>query len=345
VSEGRRPSTARSGRPEPVEGRRLLTAAYAAAGAALFVYVVRRAGVAEIVAGIREVGWGLAAILALAGARFILRAACWRLCMPPHARLPFDGTLAAFLAGDAVGNVTPLGLLASEPTKIFLVRHHLATRDSVASLALENLIYAVSVGLVVMAGLLVVLATVPMPGVWQAAFVAALVATAGGGVFAVRLLRGTWDDRQGRRPRWRERLAGVRLAVMGFSAEHMPRLWRALALDGLFHTLAILEIFLTLWWLSGRMPTLAQAIIFESLNRLVTIAFKFVPFRIGVDEALSGAAAPLLALNPAAGVTLAVVRKVRNLFWTGIGLAIIAAHPVRAGRPTGPGGNAPAPQP
>ncbi len=90
---------------------------------------------------------------------------------------------------------------------------------------------------------------------------------------------------------------------------------------------------------------LAQAVIFESLNRLVTIVFKFVPFRIGVDEALSGAAAPLLALNPAAGVTLAVVRKVRNLFWTGVGLAIIAAHPVRAGRPTDRDGTAPAPQP
>jgi hypothetical protein len=35
----------------------------------------------------------------------------------------------------------------------------------------------------------------------------------------------------------------------------------------------------------------------------------------------------VLALNPAAGVALAVVRKVRNLFWTGIGLAVIAAHP------------------
>lgn len=326
--------------------RRLLTAAYASAGAALFAYVVRRAGVAEILDGVREVGWGLAVILGLAGLRFVLRAACWRLCMPPHARLPVGGAFAAFLAGDSVGSVTPLGLLASEPTKIFLVRHHLATRDSVASLALENLIYAMSVGMVVMAGLLVLLASVPMPAVWQAAIVAALVGVAGGGACAFRLLRGTWDGRHGSRPRWRERLANVRLAVVGFSAEHMPRLWRALALDGLFHTLAILEIFLTLRWLLGdRSPTLAQAVVFEALNRVVTIVFKFVPFRIGVDEALSGAAAPLVALNPAAGVTLAVVRKVRNLFWTGIGLAIIAAHPVRAGRPTDRDGTAPALQP
>jgi hypothetical protein len=53
----------------------------------------------------------------------------------------------------------------------------------------------------------------------------------------------------------------------------------------------------------------------------VTVAFKFVPFRIGIDEALSGALAPVLAVNPAAGVALAVVRKVRNLIWSGVGLA------------------------
>jgi hypothetical protein len=80
-------------------------------------------------------------------------------------------------------------------------------------------------------------------------------------------------------------------------------------------------------------PTLAQAIVFEALNRVMTVAFKFVPFRIGVDEALSGAIAPMLALNPTAGVSLAVVRKVRSLFWSAIGLAIIAAHPSKT-RPT-----------
>ena len=52
----------------------------------------------------------------------------------------------------------------------------------------------------------------------------------------------------------------------------------------------MLEVFLTLRWLLGdRSPTLAQAIVFEALNRVVTVAFKFVPFRVGVDEALSGA--------------------------------------------------------
>ena len=104
-----------------------------------------------------------------------------------------------------------------------------------------------------------------------------------------------------------------------------------LALDLVYHALGVFEAFITLQWLLGdRSPTVAQAIVFEALNRVLTVAFKFVPFRVGVDEALSGALAPVLTLNAAAGVTLAVVRKVRNLVWAGIGLVLVATHPARS---------------
>src|SRR5213593_1437432 len=116
----------------------IFTVAAAFAGAALFAYAVRRAGVAEILDSIQRIGWGLSVILALAGARFLVRAQCWRWCLPPGAAFPFHRALAAFLAGDALGNVTPLGLLASEPTKVILTRFHLPTREAVASLFLEN---------------------------------------------------------------------------------------------------------------------------------------------------------------------------------------------------------------
>ena len=320
--------------------RHALTALATLGGAALFAVAVRRAGVADIVESVQRVGWGLVAILALSGLRFLVRAECWRLCVPPETKLSRNQAFQAFLAGDAVGNVTPLGLLASEPAKVFFTRHHLATRESVASLAAENLVYAASVVGMIGVGLLVLLATVPLPPVLQWAVSGVLVAWVAGAVVAWRLMGGTWDARSGPRPWWRERLASVRIATLGFLATHPSHLWRVLALDVAFHALAVLEIFLTLRWLLGdRSPTIPQAVVFEALNRVVTVLFKFVPFRIGVDEALTGALAPVLAVSPATGVALALVRKVRNLCWSAVGLAIVAAHPSqvedqRSSRPT-----------
>ena len=318
--------------------RRFLTAACTVAGILLFVYVVRRAGAAEILDGIQRVGWGLAVLLALSGFRFVLRAESWRLCMPDGVRLPRGRAFRAFLAGDSVGNVTPLGLLASEPTKVFLTRHHLATRDAAASLAAENVVYAASVAVMVSIGLIVVLATVPLPASWRWGLVAALAGIAAAVLAGGRVLQGTWDESRGPRPRWREQAAGVREAVAAFSRGASGRFQRAFTLDLIYHAVAVIEVFLTLRWLLGdRSPTLTQAIAFEAMNRVVIVAFKFVPFRVGVDEALTGAVAPMLAVDPAAGVTLAVVRKVRNLIWTGVGLAIAAAHPAQSAAPQSTG--------
>jgi hypothetical protein len=320
--------------------QRVLAVASALGGLLVFAYAVRRAGFDEIVDGIRRVGWGLVPILVLAGLRFVVRAEAWRLCAPPGTRLPFARAFMAFLSGDALGNVTPLGLIASEPTKAFLIRHHLATRESVTSLALDNLVYAASAIVMVATGVVVMLARVPLPFAWQEWGVVALAGLAIVGAGGVYALRSGWGA--GSAPsRLRARLAATRASVLEFSAGHPTRLWRVFAMDMLFHALAVFEAYLTLaWLLGGARPTFTEALLFEALNRVMTVAFKFVPFRVGVDEMASGAFAPVLALDPAAGVSLAVIRKVRNLFWAGVGVALIGAHHGRAVPATGRRGTA-----
>ena len=308
---------------------RVVTAAAALAGLALFVYAVGQAGLAEILDGIARVGWGLLLILAIGGARFAIRAQSWRLCVP-HAdgsgRLTFRDAFVAFLAGDAVGSVTPLGLLASEPTKVLLTRHQLATRESVSSLALENLIYALSVVAMVALGIVVLLATVTLPPGWTEVLAAGLALAAIGVAVVAWVMR---HGLGGAAPRsaWRAKLSALRQELHAVATITVAGIF---LLDLVYHALAVFEAFITLEWLLGdRSPTLAQAIVFEALNRVVTVAFKFVPFRVGVDEALTGALAPVLTIAASAGVTLAVVRKVRSLFWAGVGLIFVATHPAR----------------
>lgn len=303
---------------------RLVTAAGAVLGVALFAYAVQRVGVDLLVDGIGRVGWGLIAVIALAGARFLVRAQCWRWCLPPDVRLTLPHAFTAFVAGDAVGNVTPLGLLASEPAKVLLTRHRLATGESVASLTLENLLYAVSVLAMLAFGIGLMLALVPLPDSVRWLAMGMLVGVVVSVVVSVRVLRAAPARPAGRL----QTLIRLRNEVVRFAAQHPGRVARVFGLQLVFHALAIAEAFITLHWLLGdRSPSLTQAILFETVNRLTTVLFKFVPFRLGVDEAASGAIAPWLAVTSAAGVTLAVVRKARMLFWSGIGLLLIATHP------------------
>ncbi|MDQ3063902.1 MAG: hypothetical protein M3R14_13735, partial [Acidobacteriota bacterium] len=55
----------------------------------------------------------------------------------------------------------------------------------------------------------------------------------------------------------------------------------------------------------------------------ITIVFKLVPFLVGIDEAGAQFITETLALGAAVGVTLAIIRKGRILFWTAIGMILI----------------------
>lgn len=322
--------------------RLLVPIAAALVGALLFAYAIRNVGWDNVVSGIQRVGWGFIPILVVSGLRFVLRAAAWRLCIPPNARLSLGQAFAAYLSGDSVGNVTPLGLLASEPTKLFLIRHRLATREAAASLAVDFVVYSTSAATMIAVGLVVLLANVPLSLGLREIAVAALAAIVIGVVVAIRLIGGTWKPERGERPPWRARLASLREAVFAFSAGNPARLWPVFGLDLLFQVLAVTEVYLILRWVLPEPPTLPEAIVFSALDRAIIIAFKFVPFRLGIDEMLSGGMAAILGWPTAIGVVLALIKKVRSMFWVGAGLALIAAHPSRGGPGTDRRGSGPA---
>jgi len=325
-----------------VRRQHVLAVLAALGGLFLFAYAVDRAGgFGDVAAGVRRVGWGLVPILALAGLRFALRAQAWRLCTA-GAGMPFRRAFTAYVSGDAIGNLTPLGLVASEPTKVFLIRHQLATREAASSLAVDLFVYGLSAVAMVVTGTVVLLMTVPLPPVWRWTAVAAVALGVVAVPVSLRMMRGTWVDERGARPVWRERLASLRESILRSSAgDHPARLWRVFLLHLVFHALSVAEVLLTLRFLLGVSPTLGQAIIFSALDRAVIVAFKFVPFRIGVDEASSGVLATLLGFPSITGVTLAVVKKVRSLAWTGIGLLLISVHPSQAAPATDRPGTAP----
>src|SRR5205085_5957814 len=69
-------------------------------------------------------------------------------------RFTFQDALIAFISGDAIGNITPLGPVASESTKAILSRRILPAADAISSVLLENIFYSISVAVMVSVGML-----------------------------------------------------------------------------------------------------------------------------------------------------------------------------------------------
>jgi len=297
----------------------------AIAGLALLAWVVARVGAAEIAADLAQVGWGLAAIIAIGGGRFLLRAIAWRLCLEPPHRLRLIDTFAAAVCGDAIGNLTPLGPIVGEPAKAAFVRRRVPLGVAATALAIENVLYTLSAAAMIAAGMVALVFFFTVPPSVQNISEAAVAATFA--LFAVALWL-LWRQPAilsralGVSPRLARHAARVReieQQIYSFAARRAGRVPAVVAAEVGFHALGVAEVYLTLRLLGYARPAFLTCFILETANRLIQVVFKIVPLRLGVDEAASAWFTGILGLGPTTGVALAIVRKVRVLFWTAVG--------------------------
>src|SRR5262245_23441708 len=137
---------------------RLLAVISALIGLALFIYVIRQTGFSEISANLRSVGAGFLLILAISSTRYLSRSLAWLRCMnPEERRVGFWALWRARLAGEAVGDLT-FGPVVAEPMRLIALGDRLSLSSGISSLAVENVAYAVSSCLMVMAGAVALLA-------------------------------------------------------------------------------------------------------------------------------------------------------------------------------------------
>jgi hypothetical protein len=328
-------------RPQTPDPRFSVTGVVTAlAGLALLVWVVWHVGAAEIAADVRQVGWGIAAVIAIGGLRFLVRAAAWRLCLEDPAALSIRDAFEAVICGDALGNLTPLGPLVGEPAKAAFVRGRVPLASAVAALAVENVVYTLSAAAMIAAGMIALFLQFELPQTSTGAVMRdvgqiAIVATVG--LFSVALWM-LWRQPAlvsralGLTPRLRthaDRIRDLEVQVYTFASRHPGKLPALAAAEIGFHALGVAEVYLTLWLLAGSPPSLMTSFLFESVNRLVTVVFKFVPLRLGVDEAGTAGFATMIGLSATTGLSLAIVRRVRVLFWAAAGGLLLVGRGVR----------------
>lgn len=306
-------------------------------GLLLFAYFVRKAGPGEIVSGIRRLGFGLLLILAISSVRHIVRSLAWIKCVESPYNLRFRDAFAARLMGDALGNIIPLASVAvSEPSKAVFVKDRIPLMVSLSALAIENIFYSLSVALFIFAGTSTLLLSFSLPKALRYASIGALVTTliiVPLGFFVIRkqarFISGALEflGARGVARKWMikvtPRAQTLEERVYGFYERNQRSLIPIFCLEMLFHAAGVVEIFTTIWFISPVAPSWRQAFILESVNRIINVAFKFVPLRVGVDEGGTEQVSKVLGFIKSTGVTLAIVRKSRDIFWAMIGVTLM----------------------
>jgi hypothetical protein len=307
---------------------------FAFAGAILFLYFVRKAGLAQIMDGIRRLGAGFILILAISFVRHVVRSIAWSLCVEAPHRLRFGDALRARLMGDAIGNILPFAsFVVSEPAKPALIRDRVPLMAGFSAIVIENIFYGLSVVVFVFSGMLALLLNFSLPkGLRLASLITLIIIglVIVAGVFLIRkqlkFISGATGvlHRHGLNEKWVGKARTLEDRVYGFYQRNSSRFLPIMFLEACFHLAGVMEIYVTLSFISPQQPpTLFTAFILESVNRVITMAFKFIPLRMGVDEAGTGKISKVLQFTEAVGVTLAIVRKGRDVFWAAVGVALL----------------------
>lgn len=307
-------------------------------GVGLFGYFIYAVGFHEILDGVERFGvLGFAVILSIYFVRICARAYAWKLSVHGPYVLSIKDTVPAVVIGEALSNTIPLGILISGTSKAVAVRRRIPLVAGLSSVATENLFYSFVTGLFLILGAILLLLGFAVDQsvafglnvlIGGLAFLVALglvmvirqwhfASAICNWVYGKGLLAGLLENVRHDVRRFEE-------LIYGFYRHYPRRFVPICLLEAAYHVLGIAEVWFILSRLTDATPSLLNAFLLESVSRLVTILFKLIPFVIGVDEAGAQFVGQAVALAAGVGVTLAVIRKGRILFWTAVGVLLIA---------------------
>lgn len=326
---------------EAAGGRRLATIVHAAlllGGLALFAWLVRSVGPAELLAQLRRVGWGAALLFLLPTAlAFAVETVAWRLAFPERPPVSLPRLYLLYAVGENLNGLLPGVSVGGEPYKVLVLqRWGVPVPVAVASVLVLRTVVTLALALFLALGLVAALATGGvgrLGGMGPAA--AAMAVLAGGGISVVYVLQ-----RRGLRALV-ARLLGWSRPGRRWLARHDPTLQRLdEALEGAYRrrrarlalmfglalagwTIEALEVAIFAHALGIALSPL-EVLAIGALALAATAVGSFVPASAGVQEGGIVLVGLGFGLDEPTALAFGLLRRSRQLIYTALGIAPMA---------------------
>jgi Lysylphosphatidylglycerol synthase TM region len=305
-------------------------------GLGLLVYLVFRAGPGAVWKQVHTVGWGLALIIILGGFSQLIRTCAWRQTFMCDIRgLPWSRSFGTQLASDACGQLGLAGKLLGDAIRVSLLGSTVPLPSGISACAIDGGLHTLTAAVVTTLGIIAALLLAPLSGRWRvhglllAAVLSALVVLAAVAVARRWQLMGNAAKAIGRLRRLHHWVSGKQSIIdsaehnlLAFPREAPAAFWTILALDFLWHAMAVLEVYLVLRFMGARVAVVG-AFALEGLTKVINLVGALNPGNIGTYEAGNMLIAKMFSVTGTAGLTLALCRRARTVVWAGIGAMCI----------------------
>jgi len=319
------------------------TLGFALIGASLLTLQVHRFGLGQLWADATTAGWILVPIVLLYGVVHACDAEAWRAILAEETSRPGWGRLYTMvIAGSALNFLTPVVNLGGEPFKLGVLADTLGTSRAAGAVVIRNLVRALGLLAFWLAAVIVGWFLLPSRPAFRIPLAIAALGVIIVTGFLLRAQRraglARWFDRLARWP-WigrpfnrlrhlRPRLEQMDAQISGFSRDHPRALALAVGFEFLGRAIYVLEFCLIGLALGIPIGYLA-ALSIGGLETLVGNLLFFVPYEVGTRETSTVLLFTWLGYPPEAGLFTALVGRLRDLIWIGVGITLTGLAPGR----------------
>jgi glycosyltransferase 2 family protein len=311
-------------------------------GVGLLAVFLWGAGPAEVAANIRRVGW-------LGFGYLILVALTWRACATtgswvlqrPGRRVSWGKMFLIRSAGESVNMLSFFGNVAGEPIKAMLLKRHLGGTEATSLVLLDKTIFFI--------GSMVFMVTGALFGVWVLADTLAVVLTTVALIvpWLLALSWIVWRQAKGDFVIQVSRLLGlVRIQLSPKTLEKLTRIDALLSevwvgpkgrftLSFLAHLTGRVFRAVDVWvcvLLLGEHIHLFEAFFAAAAGMLISASFVFIPGGLGAFEGGHAFVFEAIGLGFSAGVTVGIIRRIRNYSVAALGYLLLLFWPPAAPR-------------
>jgi len=306
--------------------------AVAVGAVTLFAWVLPHVGLAAVAQQLKALRIAVPVILALSLVRLFLQSLNWSASLKgEQVSMDIPRLAAVRLAGQAMGYLTVLGPVISEPMKIKLLGT--AAEPTITATFLDNGIYWFTSALLAICGI----AALPFVAVHSTAYhLIPAVFTLALMVFLITrrrpILSGVVRAAGKRAPSWLVRAEKFESSIRSYRFDQPALVSRMFWIDVVCQALIASEVLVVLWAL--HLPThFLTILVIEGVTRGLKMVSGWIPARLGSDEGGAVSAFALTGLSPMLGLALALTRRVRDLLWALIGIVWLAWNSRVAKRP------------
>jgi hypothetical protein len=306
-----------------------------AAGLAVVALLVLGLGLERIGAHLKLIGGGFAWVLVAYLASNVVYALPFALVLPRDTRPKLGALIVSRLAAVSVNAATPFLGVGGEPVRLLWLPPP-ARKPGVAALVVDRSAFLGASALFLAAGSVVAATRLHLPpaGLWALVGLALLalglaavlyrLQSAGGGVTAPLARIAGWFARH-RAQRLAEEAREIDSRIRLLHTHEPGRFAAAIGLHLAGRLFTIAEVLVASHLLGFHLGA-GGALIFASVPLAVDLAFSMIPSQIGVHEGSAALLAVALGLDPAAGVALAFVQRLRQVVFVSLGFALLATR-------------------